>query len=181
MQSAAALNSFKPVEVPNSQLEESAGIPPLLILNAENSSEPAPRTPTPVDDSTDITEIADPGCLEQDSPEHLNVDTHSYEQELKSIFEATRLEDLRITVQFIEALQSAMLDDRYNNMDRKWLDRLRNPPKQTFDIENHPDLRLGLETFLISTKSSVDTYIQMREAILRRHPGDHIPSYDQIK
>ena len=164
-------------------LPESADIP--SVPNAENSSEAAPRAPTPelhlppADDTSVIEEMADPGSLEEEWPERIN--THSYEQELKTIFEATQLEDLRVTVQFIEALQSATFDDKYNNMDSKWLHRLRNPPTQIFDIEKHPDLRLALETFLVSTKSSVDTYITMHEAILRRHPSDQIPSYDQIK
>ncbi|KAF9471155.1 hypothetical protein BDN70DRAFT_762626, partial [Pholiota conissans] len=91
------------------------------------------------------------------------------------------LDDLRVSVEFIKALQTASLDDRYNNMDSKWLRRLRNPPTETFNIENHPDLRLGLDTFLVSINSSVGTYVKMREAILRRHPDDQIPSYDQMK
>ena len=66
-------------------------------------------------------------------------------------------------------------------MDLKSLHRLRNPPDQTFDIENYPDLCLGLDTFLVSMNSSVDTYITMQKAILRRHPEDQIPSYDQVK
>ena len=66
-------------------------------------------------------------------------------------------------------------------MDLKSLHWLRNPPNQTFDIENHPDLHLGLNTFLISMNSSVDTYVTMWEAILRWHPEDQIPLYDQIK
>ncbi len=66
-------------------------------------------------------------------------------------------------------------------MDIKWLHRLRNPPQQSFDIEQFPDLRLGLEIFLVGMKSSVDTYVSMREAILRRHSSDQIPTYDQIK
>ena len=86
-----------------------------------------------------------------------------------------------MAVQFIKALQLASLDDEHNNMDPKWLHRLRNPPNQSFDIKNHPDLHLSLDIFLASMTSSVDTYVMMREAILRRHPEDQIPSYDQLK
>ena len=45
----------------------------------------------------------------------------------------------------------------------------------------YPDLLLALKTFLVSMNSSVATYINMREAVLQRHPEDQIPSYDQIK
>ena len=105
----------------------------------------------------------------------------AYEQELEAIFQATQLDDLRVAVDFIKALKAASLDDKYNNMDPKWLHRLRNPPNESFNIENYPDLRLALDTFLVSMKSSVNTYVTMREAILRRHPEDQIPSYNQIK
>lgn len=150
-----------------------------------------PRAPTPVTsdqhpgrtgnaDGQDAPDKADPGCLDDERPPE-NDDGGAYEQELQAIFEATRLGDLQVAVQFIKALQLASLDDKYNNMDPKWLHRLRNPPNQCFDIKNHPDLCLGLDIFLASMKSSVDTYVTMREAILRRHPEDQILSYDQMK
>lgn len=166
-----------PIEAREQPLAKSAGILP--IANTEDSSEP----PAHNEDTSGIPEAADPGCLEEASPAENIGDTNlnSYEEELKTIFEATKLEDLQITVQFIEALKSASLEDKYNKMDSKWLHRLRNPPTQIFSIENHPDLRLGLETFLVSMKSSVNTYVSMHEAILRRHPGDQIPSYEQMK
>ena len=130
-----------------------------------------------IDDDT--PEAADPGCLDEGRPE--NDHSGAYDEELKAIFEATQLADLRIAVQFIQALQSASLDDEYNVMDSKWLERLRNPPTQTFLIEDHPDFRLGLDIFMVSMKSSIDSYIATREAILRRHPEDQIPSYDKMK
>ncbi|KJA16114.1 hypothetical protein HYPSUDRAFT_148287, partial [Hypholoma sublateritium FD-334 SS-4] len=112
-------------------------------------------------------------------PENDNGGT--YEKEIEPTFEVAQLDDLQVAVNFIKALQTASLDDKYNNMDSQALNRLRNPPTEKFDIENRPDLRLGLDTFSVSMKSSVDTYVTMREAILRRHPEDQIPSYDQMK
>ena len=97
------------------------------------------------------------------------------------MFRTTRLDDLQIAVDFIKALKSASLDDKYNKMDPQWLAKLRNPPTQPFDIVSHPDLWLGVDIFFISMKSSVDTYVAMREAIQRRHSEDQIPSYDQMK
>lgn len=158
------------------------------IVTSQNSPDDIPRPQTPSTTSSQVPtdradggapEDADPGCLDDKRPDNDNDGT--YEQDLESIFEATQLYDLQVSVQFIQALQSASLDDEHNNMDLKWLHRLRNPPQQSFDIDQYPDLRLGLDTFLVSMKSSVDTYVSMREAILRRHPGDRIPTYDQIK
>ncbi len=68
----------------------------------------------------DMPEAADPGCLDEGRPE--NDHSGTYDEELEAIFEATQLADLRIAVQFIQALQSASLDDKYNAMDSKWLE-----------------------------------------------------------
>lgn len=128
-------------------------------------------------------EEADPGCLDdvdEPLPENNN-GGGDYELELEAMFAATRLDDLQVAVDFIKALQSASLDDKYNIMDSNWLRRLRNPPTQCFNIDDNPDLRLSLDTFFVSIKSSVNTYVTMREAILRRHPEDQILSYDQVK
>ena len=59
--------------------------------------------------------------------------------------------------------------------------RNRNPLNQSFNIKNHPNLHLSLNIFLTSMTSSVDTYVTMWEAILRWHPEDQIPLYDQLK
>ena len=91
MQPATVSNSSTEAQRPI--LPESADIP--SVPNAENSSEAAPRAPTPelhlppADDTSVIEEMADPGSLEEEWPERIN--THSYEQELKTIFEATQL------------------------------------------------------------------------------------------
>ena len=115
-------------------------------------------------DGVDAHEEADPGCLDNNRQQNNPID--NYEQELDVMLEAARLGDLRVAVDFIKALQSASLDDEYSNMDDEWLHQLRNPSRRNFDIERYPDLRLGLDTFLVSLKSSVDTYVTMREAIL---------------
>ncbi|KJA19157.1 hypothetical protein HYPSUDRAFT_204887 [Hypholoma sublateritium FD-334 SS-4] len=63
-------------------------------------------------------EQADPGCLDEDLPP-INNNTGDYEHELNDIFEAAVLDDLRVSIQFIQGLQTASLDDKYNKMDLK--------------------------------------------------------------
>jgi hypothetical protein len=83
-------------------------------------------------------------------------------------------------MEFIQALDSATLDDEYSRLDPDTLERLRNPPTSPANVSD-PDFRLGLDLFLASLNASQDTYNKSREGILRRHPDDHIPSYDQMK
>jgi hypothetical protein len=66
-------------------------------------------------------------------------------------------------------------------MDQNAIQRLRNPPTIPFDISSLPDLRLGLDLFLANMNSSVNSFNANRDAILRRHPMDHVPSYEQMK
>ena len=59
---------------------------------------------------------------------------------------------------------------------------MKNPPTALFTLENQPDLRLAFDLFLASLKASVDVYNTAQASqILRRHPEDNLPSYDQRK
>jgi len=66
-------------------------------------------------------------------------------------------------------------------MEKNVIQRLRNPPTTPFDITSLPDLRLGIDLFLANMNSSVDSFNANRNAILRRHPEDKVPSYAQMK
>jgi hypothetical protein len=131
----------------------------------------------------------DPGCLDldptagQDGNAGTQLEDPSLAMlpDLESIFENTCLEDLLTAIAFIRALQSASLDDSHCKMDQNAIQRLRNPPTIPFDISSLPDLRLGLDLFLANMNSSVDSFNANRDAILRRHPMDHVPSYEQMK
>lgn len=175
-------------QVPDGDISLAAG--PILTAHLPEGPQPHLEIDEPlacaiqdIDDSDhplEPPEQANPGCLDEDLPP-INNNTGDYEHELNDIFEAAVLDDLRVSIQFIQGLQTASLDDKYNKMDLKSVLRLRNPPQHAYDIQSRPDLRLGLEIFLVSTRSSVETYNTTREAILRRHPEDQLPSYDQMK
>ncbi|KIJ97449.1 hypothetical protein K443DRAFT_39775, partial [Laccaria amethystina LaAM-08-1] len=84
------------------------------------------------------------------------------------------------TVEFIQALQSASHDDIHCKMEQSAIQRLRNPPTTPFDVTLLPDLRLGIDLFLANMNSSVDSFNANRNAILRCHPEDTVPSYSQM-
>ncbi|KAF8813455.1 hypothetical protein BYT27DRAFT_7220393 [Phlegmacium glaucopus] len=99
---------------------------------------------------------------------------------IETLSNLAHLKDLKLSMEFIQALDKASLDDEYSGLDSDTTERLRNPPTSRPDISN-PDFRLGLDLFLASIKSSQDTYNMSRDAVLRRHPDDKVPSYDQMK
>ncbi len=132
----------------------------------------------------------DPGCLDEPRPGVLdqqgtgNTDNSNSGLTLDELFDNTRLSELRLTNQFIQELQKASLNDRHSGLDSQALHRLRNPPTELFSFEDQTDganLRLAFDIFLASLKASVDVYNTMRTSILRQHPEDNIPSYDQMK
>jgi hypothetical protein len=120
--------------------------------------------------------MPDPGCL----AEALNQQHDPPPFDIETLSDLARLKDLKLSMEFIQALDTASLDDEYSRLDLDSIGRLRNPPTSRPDISD-PNFRLGLDLFLASIKSSQDTYNMSRDAVLRRHPDDKIPSYDQMK
>jgi hypothetical protein len=116
--------------------------------------------------------VGDAGCLEEQVPPQASL--------FVELSDLARLKDIKLSMEFIKALESASLDDEHNRLESHYIHRLRNPPTSRADVTD-PDFRLGLDLFLASIKSSQDTYTLSRDAILRRHPDDEIPSYDQMK
>jgi hypothetical protein len=152
---------------------------------------PVIRAETPLEiNPLEQVDLADPGCLDDtwaevrdgqhsESREHTGSDDAG--PDLEELFENTCLSELRLANEFIRELQDASLDGRHSGLDAEALNRLRNPPTAPFTLENQPDLRLAFDLFLASLKASVDVYNTARASILRRHPEDTLPSYDQMK
>jgi hypothetical protein len=147
------------MEAQEQQLVTPQNLSGALLAPVAFSQPSEPGCNQDLDASVNAPEQADPGCLDDKWPENNN--NNNYEQELEAIFEATQLDNLQVAVHFIQALQSASLDNKHNNIDLKLLHQLRNLPKQTFDIKNNFDPCLGLDTFLVSMNSSVDTHVTM--------------------
>jgi hypothetical protein len=104
----------------------------------------------------------------------------NYTTGLEELSNLAQLKDIKLTMEFIQALDGASLDKEDSRLDADTLHRLRNLPTSCVDLTD-PDLHLGLDLFLASIKSSQDTYTMSRDAIIRRHPDDDIPTYDQMK
>ncbi|EDR10718.1 uncharacterized protein LACBIDRAFT_315413 [Laccaria bicolor S238N-H82] len=128
----------------------------------------------------------DPGSLEDDSRPSGD---QAFAEDVRVLFEDIDLEGLSDLVQlsdikesmvFIRALDNAKIDDEFSSLSSDVISRLRNPPTSPVNI-NCPDLRLGLDLFISVINSPQQTYTSAREAILRRHPDDKIPTYDQVK
>ena len=61
-------------------------------------------------------------------------------------------------MEFVQAIESASLDDEFSKLDPKTLDRLQNPPTTIPDIDATPGPRLGIDIFLALTNAAQETY-----------------------
>ncbi|KJA13937.1 hypothetical protein HYPSUDRAFT_1074591 [Hypholoma sublateritium FD-334 SS-4] len=129
-------------------------------------------------------DIEDPGCLNEirtEPPVAEVTDSSDIGACLDELLENTHLSGLRMANDFIRELQNATLGGRHCGLDPEALSLLRNPPTTSFTLEDKPDLHLAFDLFLASLKASIDVYNTSRASILRRHPEDYIPSYNQMK
>jgi hypothetical protein len=100
--------------------------------------------------------------------------------DLEELSDIARLKDIKIAMEFVRLLEVASLDSPHSCLDEATTNRLRNPPRAPANISD-PDLRLGLDLFLANINSSQKAYSASRDAILRRHPDDEVPSYEQMR
>jgi hypothetical protein len=92
-----------------------------------------------------------------------------------------KLDNIKIAMQFIQAMKAASLDDEWSQLGEDTLHQLQNPPTTPVNLDESPAWRLGLDLYLSVGNASQETYTSVRKAILRRYPNDEIPSFDQIK
>jgi hypothetical protein len=151
--------------------------------NTSRDQAPMPvRSPTPINDS----DSADPGCQKRDDGSgqedlrRIEATREPHDFTFDVLSELVQLDDIKKTMEFIRALQTASLDDEATRLDSECLDRLRNPPQESIDISD-PDLRLALDNYLAVGNASQETYNAVRTAILRCYPENKLLSYDQIK
>lgn len=88
------------------------------------------------------------------------------------------LNDLKTTLQFINLLRNATLDD--GTLDDEIIDRLRNPLQGPPEIDD-PDLLLALKVFLATNNASEDCYAKVRDAVCGRFPECEFLSQDRLK
>ncbi|KAF8811838.1 hypothetical protein BYT27DRAFT_7221332 [Phlegmacium glaucopus] len=94
------------------------------------------------------------------------------------------LEDLQIIQGFIEAIQGASLDN--DKLPEDVIDRLQNPEKEVFNLDDQEELRTGIELYLDTETASEEVFNKARETFHRSldRKGveyDRIPSLFQVK
>jgi hypothetical protein len=174
----------------------------ILPTSGRDPDDVTPLTPPPTEPTTpagpcSAEEDAD-GCFDEGRPGNLShldqspeADTaHTAADSERDIFdvyvdlntlsEKAQLDEMKTTLAFIEALRFASLNDPCANLDNNVLGRLQNPPMEPVDIRDD-DILTGLDLFLGTINFPQDAYINSREVMMRRHPKEKIPSFDQIK
>ena len=105
-------------------------------------------------------------------------DAPKAEDNLDPVFELPTIDDLNISLAFINLICSATLDN--GGLDAETIHRLRHPPKGPPDTDN-PNLLLAIKIYLAVTKASQDTYTSVSEAILEHFPDCDFLSVDVLK
>lgn len=146
-----------------------------------NERDPGFRPDSPGDQ---LEGAGDAGCLDETARSAQDGDSNSESPsayvDLEDLFDLACLRDIKISMEYIRALEAASLDDDNNHLDEEAINCLRNPRTSPVEVDD-PDFRLGLDLFLASIKTTHENYNLTREAVLRRHPDDSIPSFDQMK
>jgi hypothetical protein len=90
-----------------------------------------------------------------------------------------RLDNLKTSMEFQRALESASLDNGDLDVDNVY--RLRHPIQNVFDLHDAPDLLFSLRLFLSTTSASDQVYNDVRSNILNQHPEDNVLSLAAVK
>lgn len=115
--------------------------------------------------------------LQDDDNEPL-LDEEQFAEEQEAILINQRIDVIKNTQLFQEALRNATLDG--DSIDPKILYQLKNP-LQTPPCLDGRDLRLSLDLYLGSKNFSEQSYIHARAAYLRHSPHVNILSYSQVQ
>ncbi|KIK11164.1 hypothetical protein PISMIDRAFT_43836, partial [Pisolithus microcarpus 441] len=145
---------FPPPPLPHSPLSDETEIPPPPPSD-ETDVPPPPPPPNRMG-------LAVPEIIYQRRPRP-QIDI----QDISSHIILPKLQD---TMHFITALASATLDDPVTKLTRTALDRLRNPPRQSLQIDN-PGHRHSILTYLTTEHSSRDAYQKICRSTARNFPG----------
>jgi hypothetical protein len=94
------------------------------------------------------------------------------------------LPKIQETMEFILALKNATLEDPVAGMSDEALERLRNPPQVTLEI-NNPGIRHSISTYLALEHASQDAYNRMRRSTMRNFAGaaavDDVQSFYNVE
>jgi hypothetical protein len=90
------------------------------------------------------------------------------------------IEDIKICLQFIDALKNASLDSKIKPLDEDVLHQIQNPPERQLTIDS-PDLCLSIDLYLGTGNALEESYNQIRRGVSCRFPETEILSYYKVK
>ncbi|KAG1892671.1 hypothetical protein F4604DRAFT_1968295 [Suillus subluteus] len=145
-----------PFEQDHSSQSPSRDATHTTVEDVPDEDDPLPNVPPPLD--------ADEEILEND------------------IYSNVKIDDLRRSVAYILAMQSASLDDPHTGLSHQAVERLRNPPHSCVSLDNDHALKLAIRLY-IDLNHADDDYEKARKAFNEYH-GDkdsQLPSLNQVK
>jgi hypothetical protein len=149
---------------------------------AANTREPTPvpherdlHSPPPSSHGPRDNEEEDP--FDDNPPLPLDADD---EVLLNEIYANVKLADLRTSLAYILGLQTASLDDTTTGLSNEAVERLRNPPTHTLNLEGDPVLRLAVRLYL-ELKNADEDYLKVRAALKQFNAVLDLPSISRIK
>src|SRR5271155_2013588 len=96
---------------------------------------------------------------------------------LEDLVESATLENIKISLDFIQELKTASLDD--GHLAPEVVSRLKKPPSGA--IELTPDEQLSLELFISTHNSPQHVYTSVQNAVERRYPESTLLSLEKVK
>jgi hypothetical protein len=122
------------------------------------------------DNSGDQLEgVSDAGCLDETARSAQDGDSNSELPstyvDLEDLFDLACLRDIKISLEYIRALEAASLNDNNNHLDEEAINCLRNPRTSPVEVDD-PNSHLGLDLFLASIKTTHKNYNLTQEAVL---------------
>jgi hypothetical protein len=96
---------------------------------------------------------------------------------LENLAESATLGSIKISLDFIQELKTASLDD--GHLAPEVASRLKNPPSGSIDLT--ADQHLSLELFVATHNSAQHVYISVKDAIERRYPESKLLSLERVK
>ena len=148
-----------------------------------------PTNQPPPSDSSDHDDDADPGSLGAFQPVGENPPTLDNEPDLPNLrnsdeeqegHNSFQIDEIQLTEQLNSMLRNASLGDVHDALKEGVHERLKNPLQECLQLDD-PDLRLSIDVFMSTLNASQDTYMAVRQSIMRRYPDSQILSYDQVK
>src|SRR5260221_4611878 len=106
-----------------------------------------------------------------------NANTIDNPLNIDDLVESATLESIKISLDFIQELKTASLDD--GHLTSEVLSRIKNPPSDAIDLT--ADEQFSLELFFTTHDSPQHVYTSVKKIIERRYPQSELLSFEKVK